>query len=84
MKTKSTLNASSPENAAETQETQRLEKTSMLPVELVLATFPFVRIHSSVDVCLVFRFGPVHNLSLGISRLLKECIIRQLVRLNFH
>lgn len=41
-------------------------------VEPILDGFSFVGIHPSVDIYEMFRFEPKHNLSLGVSRFLKN------------
>lgn len=48
---------------------------SLLPI---LSSFFFVIIHSLVDMYAVFRFEPTHFLSLGISKLLKDCDLNML------
>ena len=58
--------------------TNNFKKLSMIPVPPVLNSFPFVGIHPSVDIYAIFGFEPMHNLSLGISKLLKECTVSYL------
>lgn len=58
--------------ACKTTAGQQLEKISILSFEAVLAWFSFLDICSCVDHYLVSRFEPLHKLSFGISRLLKE------------
>lgn len=59
--------------------TQHLEEMSTLLVDPVLTEFTFIGIHISVNVCAIFRFKPMHNLSCGISWLLQGCIWNMLV-----
>lgn len=46
---------------------------SMLPMSPVLTELPMAGVHSLVELYRIFRFDPMHVLSLGLSRLLKEC-----------
>lgn len=46
-------------------------KNSMQKVPPVLVSFPKLAIHPSVDMYAVFRYEPMHNLSLGVSNILK-------------
>ena len=60
---------------SENRETlEELATLSMHPILPVFADFPFVGIHESVDIYSIFDYDPMHVLSLGISRLLKECL----------
>lgn len=61
-------------SGAKMNQLEFLDKISELPMDPVFVTLPFVWIHRSVDVYAIIRFQPLHNLSLGVSRLLKECI----------
>lgn len=54
---------------------EQLDERSMLSIRPVLSNFPLVGIHSCVDLYTIFRFEPMHGLSLGVSKLLKECAI---------
>lgn len=40
--------------------------------------FPFVGIHPMADIYAIFDFDPMHVLSLGRSKLLKECFVLML------
>lgn len=53
---------------------QFIEKMSLMSLSHVFVDFPSVGIHASVNVYASFRFGSMHNLSLEISRALKECL----------
>lgn len=57
---------------------QTLIKKSMHPCLPILDRFPFAGIHPSVHVYVVFRLEPMHVLSLGISKLLEECVLNML------
>lgn len=57
---------------------EEFQRKSMLSIPPLLSTFPMMSIHSSVDLYTLFRFEPMHNLSLGISKLLKECCVLML------
>lgn len=53
-------------------------KLSMLLVLPVFHTFSLVKVYHSVDIYAVFKVESLHMLSLGGSRLLKECLINML------
>lgn len=55
-----------------------LDEMSVVPGDPDLVSVPFARIHEGVDVYVIFRFEPLHNLSLGVSRLLKKFICNML------
>lgn len=44
----------------------------MLPIAPVFSKFPFIGVHSLVEIYAIFRFEPVHMLLLGSSKLVKE------------
>lgn len=77
------IEADLPENAHMSGVTKdRLEflgEMSVLPVDPVLITYPFVEIHQSVDVYAIFKSKPSHNLPLKVSMLLKEFFSNMLV-----
>ena len=50
-----------------------LEDLSMHSLPPVLSKFPHAGIHPCVDSYSIFRFEPLHNFSLGVSKLIKEC-----------
>lgn len=52
-----------------------LSAQSMLPLPPVLSNFPMVGIHPVVDIYRIFRCELLHILSLGASRMLKECTV---------
>lgn len=56
------------------QAEEKLQNLSMLSIRPVLSEFPLVGIHSIVDIYRIFRFQPLHNLSLGASSLLKKLL----------
>lgn len=56
----------------------KLKQMSMLPLLPVLSSFPLVAIHPCNDIYNIFRFEPMHFLSLGISKMLKECAVEML------
>lgn len=45
----------------------------MLTIPPVISDFSFVTLNHAVDIYAIFTFELLHNQSLGISRLLKEC-----------
>lgn len=47
-------------------------------LQLSFTHFAMIGVHSSVDIHDVFRVDPMHVLSHGVSRLLKECLINML------
>lgn len=51
------------------------QQRSMLPIDIDLSQFPLIGIHISVDIYAIFRFGPMHLHLIGISKLLKECLV---------
>ncbi|NJK52916.1 MAG: hypothetical protein HC936_08975 [Leptolyngbyaceae cyanobacterium SU_3_3] len=51
---------------------------SMLPLLPVLSDFPFVGTQPTLDIYSIFRYEPMHCLSLGVGRTLKECIVHML------
>lgn len=55
-----------------------LDRLSLMPVHSVIHTFTMVRVLPSIDKYVVSRFGPMHSLFLGVSRLLKTCLIHML------
>ena len=55
-----------------------LKGLSMLPIPPVFYEFPMVGLTPAVDIYAIFTFEPLHALSLGISRMLKECASRML------
>lgn len=61
-------------NGVTNDEIKFLYEMAVLPVDPVLVTFPFVWIHKSVDVHAIIRLDPLHDLSLGASCLVMECI----------
>lgn len=72
LKTKRVLEANDEKKAAEAPAVQQFEIMSMPPIEPVLTRSPFVDLRSCVDFYSVIRYGPIHNFSLRISRLLKD------------
>lgn len=50
-----------------------LKQFSMLSIPPVLSAFPMIGVHPCVDIYDIFRFEPMHNLSLGVSKMLKDC-----------
>lgn len=56
----------------------KLQELPMLPVFSVLQSNSFVGIHLCVDIQTLQRFEPMHGLLLGVSRLLKKCLINML------
>lgn len=44
----------------------------------VLATFPFIGVHPCNDIYEIFRFDPMHNVFLGILKILHNCMSRML------
>lgn len=44
----------------------------------MLVSFPFMSILPCVDIYNTFSFEPMHDLSLGISKLSKDCLVRYL------
>lgn len=51
---------------------------SFHPVMPMISTFPFLSIHSSVDIYSLFDFDPMNVLSFGVSWLLKKCLFAML------
>lgn len=51
---------------------------SLLSLEPILVDFLFAEFHATGDVCAIFRFAPMQNLSLGITRLLEKCLLNML------
>lgn len=70
----SDLSCSAKRSAAE-GEPAELSIFLLLPVP---HSFPFIGIHSCVDIYAIFRFEPMHPVSHGISRLLEECLVNYL------
>lgn len=50
-------------------------EVSRLLLLSVLLKFPFASIHLFVDIYKIFRFEPMHCLSLEDEKMLKECIV---------
>lgn len=50
----------------------------MIPLPPVISKFPFVGIHPLFDIYSIFVFEPMQNLSLHISKLLKEFLVSYL------
>lgn len=44
----------------------------------ILQDFPFMDLHPTLDIYHLFSFEPMHNLYLGVSKLLKECACERL------
>lgn len=57
---------------------EEFQSKSMLSIPPILSQFPCMSLHPSVDIYTLFRYEPMHNLSLGISKLLKECCVYML------
>lgn len=77
MKTKTILPVTSIEfHKLDTQ--FKFQELLMLSVIRILHLFSLVGVHSSVAIYVIFMFNPMHVLSLGISRLFKECLINVL------
>lgn len=55
-----------------------VNELSLLPVPPVLHNIPMVEVNLSVGLYAVFRVWPVHALSHGVNRLLKECFMHML------
>lgn len=51
-----------------------LEEISLKSLSPFIVDFSFAGMHGSVDIYEWFKFEPMHNLSLGIRRMLKECL----------
>lgn len=51
-----------------------LGEISMHLFKPILVRFPFGETHPSVDIYAIFRFEPMQILSLGVIRMLKECL----------
>lgn len=47
----------------------------MLTTAPILSIFPFAGVHPSVKLYAIFRFEPMHVLSLGVSNMIKECLV---------
>lgn len=47
---------------------------SVLPADQVIVAFSIVGIYQSADVLAILNFGPLHDISLVVTRLRKECI----------
>lgn len=56
------------------QRLKLVNEFAWLPLQPIFVEFSLATAYSTVDVYSDFRFEPMHKLSLGISRLLKECI----------
>lgn len=56
------------------EKTDRLKSLSMHCKLPVLVSFSFVGIHTYNEIHSVFRFDPMHNFYLGISKLLHSCL----------
>lgn len=52
---------------------EQFKQLPMISIPPVLSHFPLVGIHPCVDTYEIFKFEPMHSLSLGVSKLLKEC-----------
>lgn len=65
-------------HAGSTVAEKKLFNLSMFLIPPVLQTVFLVGVHPRVDICAILRFEPLHSLSLGISRTLKECSIKNL------
>lgn len=50
-----------------------LKNMLMLAFEPTLATLPFARRYETVNAYSIFRFKPMQNLSLGVSRFIIAC-----------
>lgn len=60
-----------------------LNKYSLIDFLPFLAKFPFFGLDPVLDLHIIFSFEPLHNLFLGISRLLKSCLSERLRSLDF-
>lgn len=50
----------------------QLADKSMVTIAPILNCFPLISIHPWLDICSIFRFEPMHGLSVGTSKLLRE------------
>lgn len=57
---------------------QKVHEFSMPPTPPVLHHFPFFGVCESVEIYTTFLFKPFHCLSLGLSKILEECLYRDL------
>lgn len=57
---------------------ETLKNVFLCPLLPVVSTFPFVGIRSLVGLYTMFRQKPMHVFSLGVSEMLKECLIAKL------
>ena len=66
-------------NAGKNKDCEELmNEHSLIDFIPFLATFPFIGIDPVLDFHIIFSFEPLHNLHLGISRLLKSCLSERL------
>lgn len=48
----------------------------------VFNRFPMMGLHSSVDFYTIFRFALMHRLALGVSKMFRECVVKDMSNLS--
>lgn len=66
------------EGGTKTNARQCLDRCSLSEYKSFLESFPFVGCHELLDMYSIFTYEPLHNLFLGISKLLKELLSARL------
>lgn len=74
-KTQQTMKSTFQKSSTAKEVEQYFAEESMLPLLPVLFSFLFAGIHFTLDIYGIFRYKPLHCLSLGIEGILKECIV---------
>lgn len=54
------------------------QQSYMLPITPVLSQFPFIGVCNLSDLYAIFRFEPMHALSVGILKMLRDCLVSYL------
>ena len=66
------------------ERTMLLRSRCVTPVRSALTLWPFLGLHPTLDLYQALTFEPMHNLPLGIGRLLKECLMLRMSSKELH